>query len=143
LRIDTQRLAVKKLGERAVGDAETNVHGLELFVGEGPDAAPRFNRRQGCKERVDRVRALRAARLDRGRSATAPSSAAPTAATESAATATAAKSTTATAEPSTTAAKFAAAPASTTAAKFAVAGPTASRAVGLAVAGAGTLRCRS
>jgi len=123
LRIGTQRPAVEELSERAVGDAETNIHGLELFVSERPDATSRFNWGQRCEERVDRARVLRraAAGLGRRRRSVLSSSPASTAgARESAATATestatATKSAT-TPKPSTTATKFAA-----TAAKFATA----------------------
>src|SRR5262245_53208832 len=98
LRIDIQRLAFEELGERAVGNASTNVHGLELFVGERPDATSRFNWGQRCKERVDRVCTLDAGRLWRRWGLAAPSSstAASTCATES--TITTAESTTITTE---------------------------------------------
>ena len=114
MRIGTQRPAVEELSERAVGDAETNIHGLELFVSERPDATSRFNWGQRCKERIDRARALRRASLGRRRGSILSSSPASTAgARESAATATestatATKSAT-TPKPSTTATKFAAA----------------------------------
>ena len=126
MRIGTQRPAVEELSERAVGDAETNIHGLELFVSERPDATSRFNRGQRCKERVNGVRTLRAARRGRRRSALASSSAAAsTAAAESATAATTTKSTATT---------------TTTSTSVAAATAPATLTTGLPVGDAGTLR---
>jgi hypothetical protein len=123
LRVDTQRLAVQEFSERAVGDAKTDIQGLELFVGEGPDATSRFNRGQWCKERVNRVRTLRGARPGRRRRALACSAAAASTFASESATTTTTRSTT------TTATKSAAATP-----------PIAARATRLPVADAGTLR---
>jgi hypothetical protein len=145
LRIGTQRPAVEELSERAVGDAETNIHGLELFVSERPDATSRFNWGQRCEERVDRARVLRRAGLGRCRGSILSSSPASTAgesaatAAESAATAT--KSAT-TPKPSTTATKFAATAAkfaTAAAAKFTAAAAAAAHLTGLLFACAATL----
>jgi len=145
LRVGTQRPAVEELSERAVGDAETNIHGLELFVSERPDATSRFNWGQRCEERVDRARVLRRAGLGRCRGSILSSSPASTAgepaatAAESAATAT--KSAT-TPKPSTTATKFAATAAkfaTAAAAKFTAAAAAAAHLTGLAFACAATL----
>ena len=147
MRVGTQRPAVEELSERAVGDAETNIHGLELFVSEGPDATSRFNWGQWCEERVDRARVLRRAALGRCRDSILSSSPASTAgARESAATATestatATKSAT-TPKPSTAATKFAATAAkfaTTAAAKFTAAAAAAAHVTGLLFACAATL----
>jgi len=147
LRIGTQRPAVEELSERAVGDAETNIHGLELFVSERPDATSRFNWGQRCEERVDRARVLRRAGLGRCRGSILSSSPASTAgARESAATATestatATKSVT-TPKPSTTATKFAATAAkfaTAAAAKFTAAAAAPAHVTGLSLACAATL----
>ena len=101
LRIDTQRLPVQELGERAVGNTKPDIHGLELFVGERPDATSRFDGVTGAKSASIVSAPCAAARLERCRGRPPSSSPAPTAgATESAA-ATATK-------PSATATKFAA-----------------------------------
>jgi hypothetical protein len=125
LRIGVQRLAVQQFGERAVGNAKPDIHRLELFVGERPDATAGFHRGQRRKERVNRVRTLRATRRGRRRGCFASSSAAASTA------ATAATTTKSTATTTTTTTRFAAATA------------PAALTTGLPVSDAGTLLRRA
>ena len=140
LRIGTQRLAaVEELCERAVRNTNTDIHRLQLFVDERPDATARFDRGQRCKERVDRVSGLRRA-LGRRRGPVPYSSPAPTAsesaaATEPAATATKSAPTAATKSATTAATKFAAAAAT----EFAAAAAGAACLARLPVTAAATL----
>src|SRR5438128_1291537 len=49
-------LAAEELAVRPVGNAETQVHRLELMIDEQPCAAARFNRWQRREQGVDRLR---------------------------------------------------------------------------------------
>src|SRR4030095_2191559 len=49
------QFAAQELRVRTVGDAEAQVHGLQFLVHEDPDSTPGFDRRQRCKQRIDRL----------------------------------------------------------------------------------------